>query len=124
LPTAANTDWVAKLQSNLKIFGRFVGQVVKATQDQANAQLVNEALKRLEGQLPRAAAILDASQAKPVRSGQRLGQRCARKRGADREVVRGLHGRPAAPAHRARHTMRPPTGKELEYGTWATTRAS
>jgi Asp-tRNA(Asn)/Glu-tRNA(Gln) amidotransferase B subunit len=40
---------VVKLQSNSKIFGWFVDQVMKATQGQANAQLVNEALKRALG---------------------------------------------------------------------------
>jgi aspartyl-tRNA(Asn)/glutamyl-tRNA(Gln) amidotransferase subunit B len=47
---AANPDQVAKLQSNPKVFGWFVGQVMKATEGQANPQLVNEVLKKkLEG---------------------------------------------------------------------------
>jgi aspartyl-tRNA(Asn)/glutamyl-tRNA(Gln) amidotransferase subunit B len=44
---AANPDQVAKLQSNPKVLGWFVGQVMKATQGQANPQLVNEVLERL-----------------------------------------------------------------------------
>ena len=43
---AANPDQVAKLQGNPKVFGWFVGQVMKATRGQANPQLVNEVLKR------------------------------------------------------------------------------
>jgi aspartyl-tRNA(Asn)/glutamyl-tRNA(Gln) amidotransferase subunit B len=43
---AANPDQVAKLQNNPKVFGWFVGQVMKATQGQANPQLVNEVLKK------------------------------------------------------------------------------
>jgi aspartyl-tRNA(Asn)/glutamyl-tRNA(Gln) amidotransferase subunit B len=43
---AANPDQVAKLENNPKIFGWFVGQVMKATQGQANPQLVNEVLRR------------------------------------------------------------------------------
>jgi aspartyl-tRNA(Asn)/glutamyl-tRNA(Gln) amidotransferase subunit B len=43
---AANPDQAAKLQSNPKVFGWFVGQVMRATQGQANPQLVNEVLKR------------------------------------------------------------------------------
>jgi aspartyl-tRNA(Asn)/glutamyl-tRNA(Gln) amidotransferase subunit B len=43
---AANPDQVAKLESNPKVFGWFVGQVMKATQGQANPQLVNEVLRR------------------------------------------------------------------------------
>ena len=43
---AANPDQVAKLRSNPKVFGWFVGQVMKATQGQANPQLVNEVLKQ------------------------------------------------------------------------------
>jgi aspartyl-tRNA(Asn)/glutamyl-tRNA(Gln) amidotransferase subunit B len=47
---AANPDKVAKLESNPKVLGWFVGQVMKATQGQANPQLVNEVLReRLEG---------------------------------------------------------------------------
>jgi aspartyl-tRNA(Asn)/glutamyl-tRNA(Gln) amidotransferase subunit B len=47
---AANPDQVAKLRDNPKVFGWFVGQVMKATQGQANPQLVNEVLrKNLEG---------------------------------------------------------------------------
>jgi aspartyl-tRNA(Asn)/glutamyl-tRNA(Gln) amidotransferase subunit B len=42
---AANPDQVAKLQSNPKVFGWFVGQVMKATQGQANPQLVNQVLR-------------------------------------------------------------------------------
>jgi aspartyl-tRNA(Asn)/glutamyl-tRNA(Gln) amidotransferase subunit B len=43
---AANPDQVAKLQGNPKLFGWFVGQVMKATQGQANPQLVNEVLRK------------------------------------------------------------------------------
>jgi aspartyl-tRNA(Asn)/glutamyl-tRNA(Gln) amidotransferase subunit B len=46
---AANPDQVAKLESNPKVFGWFVGQVMKATQGQANPQLVNEVLKKKLG---------------------------------------------------------------------------
>jgi aspartyl-tRNA(Asn)/glutamyl-tRNA(Gln) amidotransferase subunit B len=47
---AANPDHVAKLKDNPKVFGWFVGQLMKATQGQANPQLVNEVLrKKLEG---------------------------------------------------------------------------
>ena len=46
---AANPDQVAKLQGNPKVFGWFVGQVMKATQGQANPQLVNEVLKKKLG---------------------------------------------------------------------------
>jgi aspartyl-tRNA(Asn)/glutamyl-tRNA(Gln) amidotransferase subunit B len=47
---AANPDQVANLQNNPKVFGWFIGQVMKATRGQANPQLVNEVLKkRLEG---------------------------------------------------------------------------
>jgi aspartyl-tRNA(Asn)/glutamyl-tRNA(Gln) amidotransferase subunit B len=46
---AANPDQVAKLQTNPKVFGWFVGQVMKATQGQANPQLVNEVLKKKLG---------------------------------------------------------------------------
>jgi aspartyl-tRNA(Asn)/glutamyl-tRNA(Gln) amidotransferase subunit B len=47
---AANPDQVEKLRSNPKVLGWFVGQVMKATQGQANPQLVNEVLrKKLEG---------------------------------------------------------------------------
>ena len=47
---AANLDQVTKLQTNPKVFGWFVGQVMKATQGQANPQLVNQVLKKkLEG---------------------------------------------------------------------------
>jgi aspartyl-tRNA(Asn)/glutamyl-tRNA(Gln) amidotransferase subunit B len=37
---------VAKLRANPKVFGWFVGQVMKATEGQANPQLVNEVLRR------------------------------------------------------------------------------
>ena len=43
---AANPDQVARLRDNPKVFGWFVGQVMKATQGQANPQLVNEVLKK------------------------------------------------------------------------------
>jgi aspartyl-tRNA(Asn)/glutamyl-tRNA(Gln) amidotransferase subunit B len=43
---AANPDQVAKLENNPKVFGWFVGQVMKATQGQANPQLVNEVLNK------------------------------------------------------------------------------
>jgi aspartyl-tRNA(Asn)/glutamyl-tRNA(Gln) amidotransferase subunit B len=43
---AANPDQVEKLKGNPKVFGWFVGQVMKATQGQANPQLVNEVLKK------------------------------------------------------------------------------
>ena len=43
---AANPDQVAKLRDNPKVFGWFVGQVMKATQGQANPQLVNEVLRK------------------------------------------------------------------------------
>jgi aspartyl-tRNA(Asn)/glutamyl-tRNA(Gln) amidotransferase subunit B len=43
---AANPDQVKKLQNNPKVFGWFVGQVMKATQGQANPKLVNEVLKK------------------------------------------------------------------------------
>jgi aspartyl-tRNA(Asn)/glutamyl-tRNA(Gln) amidotransferase subunit B len=46
---AANPDQVEKLRSNPKVFGWFVGQVMKATQGQANPQLVNEVLKQKLG---------------------------------------------------------------------------
>jgi aspartyl-tRNA(Asn)/glutamyl-tRNA(Gln) amidotransferase subunit B len=46
---AANPDQVAKLRDNPKVFGWFVGQVMKATQGQANPQLVNEVLKNKLG---------------------------------------------------------------------------
>jgi aspartyl-tRNA(Asn)/glutamyl-tRNA(Gln) amidotransferase subunit B len=46
---AANPDQVEKLKSNPKVFGWFVGQVMKATQGQANPQLVNEVLKKKLG---------------------------------------------------------------------------
>jgi aspartyl-tRNA(Asn)/glutamyl-tRNA(Gln) amidotransferase subunit B len=47
---AANPDQVQKLENNPKVLGWFVGQVMKATQGQANPQLVNEVLKKkLEG---------------------------------------------------------------------------
>jgi aspartyl-tRNA(Asn)/glutamyl-tRNA(Gln) amidotransferase subunit B len=46
---AANPDQVRKLQSNPKVFGWFVGQVMKATQGQANPQLVNQVLRRKLG---------------------------------------------------------------------------
>ena len=42
----ANPDQVEKLKTNPKVFGWFVGQVMKATQGQANPQLVNQVLKR------------------------------------------------------------------------------
>jgi aspartyl-tRNA(Asn)/glutamyl-tRNA(Gln) amidotransferase subunit B len=43
---AANPDQVEKLKTNPKVFGWFVGQVMKATQGQANPQLVNQVLKQ------------------------------------------------------------------------------
>jgi aspartyl-tRNA(Asn)/glutamyl-tRNA(Gln) amidotransferase subunit B len=43
---AANPDQVAKLKTNPKVFGWFVGQVMKATEGQANPQLVNEVLRK------------------------------------------------------------------------------
>jgi aspartyl-tRNA(Asn)/glutamyl-tRNA(Gln) amidotransferase subunit B len=43
---AANPDQVEKLKGNPKVFGWFVGQVMKATQGQANPQLVNQVLKQ------------------------------------------------------------------------------
>ena len=43
---AANPDQVEKLRDNPKVFGWFVGQVMKATQGQANPQLVNEVLRK------------------------------------------------------------------------------
>jgi aspartyl-tRNA(Asn)/glutamyl-tRNA(Gln) amidotransferase subunit B len=46
---AANPDQVRKLQSNPKVFGWFVGQVMKATQGQANPQLVNQVLRQKLG---------------------------------------------------------------------------
>ena len=46
---AANPDQVARLRDNPKVFGWFVGQVMKATQGQANPQLVNEVLKKKLG---------------------------------------------------------------------------
>ena len=46
---AANPDQVAKLQSNPKVFGWFVGQLMKATKGQANPQLVNHVLKKKLG---------------------------------------------------------------------------
>ena len=46
---AANPDQVEKLRDNPKVFGWFVGQVMKATQGQANPQLVNEVLKKKLG---------------------------------------------------------------------------
>jgi aspartyl-tRNA(Asn)/glutamyl-tRNA(Gln) amidotransferase subunit B len=51
---AANPDQVAKLQNNPKVFGWFVGQVMKATQGQANPQLVNEVLRKRLGDQPTA----------------------------------------------------------------------
>jgi aspartyl-tRNA(Asn)/glutamyl-tRNA(Gln) amidotransferase subunit B len=46
----ANPDQVEKLKGNPKVLGWFVGQVMKATQGQANPQLVNQVLKKkLEG---------------------------------------------------------------------------
>jgi len=45
----ANPDQVAKLQNNPKVLGWFVGQVMKATQGQANPQLVNDVLKKKLG---------------------------------------------------------------------------
>jgi aspartyl-tRNA(Asn)/glutamyl-tRNA(Gln) amidotransferase subunit B len=44
---AANPDHVAKLKSNAKVLGWFVGQVMEATQGQANPQLVNQVLRKL-----------------------------------------------------------------------------
>jgi aspartyl-tRNA(Asn)/glutamyl-tRNA(Gln) amidotransferase subunit B len=46
---AANPDQVEKLKSNPKIFGWFVGQVMKATEGQANPQLVNQVLREKLG---------------------------------------------------------------------------
>ena len=46
---AANPDQFAKVESNPKVFGWFVGQVMKATQGQANPQLVNQVLKKKLG---------------------------------------------------------------------------
>jgi aspartyl-tRNA(Asn)/glutamyl-tRNA(Gln) amidotransferase subunit B len=46
---AANPDQVEKLRGNPKVFGWFVGQVMKATRGQANPQLVNEVLKQKLG---------------------------------------------------------------------------
>ena len=46
---AANPDQVAKLRNNPKVFGWFVGQVMKATRGQANPQLVNQVLRRQLG---------------------------------------------------------------------------
>ncbi|HEU4498002.1 MAG TPA: Asp-tRNA(Asn)/Glu-tRNA(Gln) amidotransferase GatCAB subunit B, partial [Sphingomicrobium sp.] len=46
---AANPDQVEKLKTNPKVFGWFVGQVMKATQGQANPQLVNEVLRNKLG---------------------------------------------------------------------------
>ena len=47
---AANPDQVESYRKNPKALGWFVGQVMQATQGQANPQLVNEVLKRkLEG---------------------------------------------------------------------------
>ena len=43
---AANPDQVARLASNPKVLGWFVGQVMKATHGQANPALVNEVLRR------------------------------------------------------------------------------
>jgi aspartyl-tRNA(Asn)/glutamyl-tRNA(Gln) amidotransferase subunit B len=46
---AANPDQVEKLKTNPKVFGWFVGKVMKATQGQANPQLVNQVLKQKLG---------------------------------------------------------------------------
>jgi aspartyl-tRNA(Asn)/glutamyl-tRNA(Gln) amidotransferase subunit B len=46
---AANPDQVERLKSNPKVFGWFVGQVMKATQGQANPQLVNAVLRNKLG---------------------------------------------------------------------------
>jgi aspartyl-tRNA(Asn)/glutamyl-tRNA(Gln) amidotransferase subunit B len=46
---AANPDQVEKLRGNPKVFGWFVGQVMKATQGQANPQLVNQVLREKLG---------------------------------------------------------------------------
>jgi aspartyl-tRNA(Asn)/glutamyl-tRNA(Gln) amidotransferase subunit B len=46
---AANPDQVEKLKGNPKVFGWFVGQVMKATQGQANPQLVNAVLRQKLG---------------------------------------------------------------------------
>ena len=46
---AANPDQVEKLKGNPKVLGWFVGQVMKATQGQANPQLVNEVLRKKLG---------------------------------------------------------------------------
>jgi aspartyl-tRNA(Asn)/glutamyl-tRNA(Gln) amidotransferase subunit B len=43
--TGRQSDQAAKLQSHPKVFGWFVGQVMKATRGQANPQLVKEVLK-------------------------------------------------------------------------------
>ena len=48
---AANPDQVEKLKSNPKVFGWFVGQVMKATEGQANPQLVNEVLEEAGDEL-------------------------------------------------------------------------
>ena len=45
---AANPDKVAEYRAGKdKLFGFFVGQVMKATQGKANPALVNEAVKKL-----------------------------------------------------------------------------
>ena len=46
---AANPEQVEKLKNNPKVFGWFVGQVMKATKGQANPQLVNQVLKQKLG---------------------------------------------------------------------------
>src|SRR5690606_39936183 len=46
---AANPEQVEKLQNNPKVFGWFVGQVMKATQRQANPRLVIQGLKQQLG---------------------------------------------------------------------------
>jgi aspartyl-tRNA(Asn)/glutamyl-tRNA(Gln) amidotransferase subunit B len=48
----ANPDQVESYRKNPKALGWFVGQVMRATQGQANPQLVNEVLKRKLGGPP------------------------------------------------------------------------
>jgi aspartyl-tRNA(Asn)/glutamyl-tRNA(Gln) amidotransferase subunit B len=43
---AANPDQVARLRNNPKVFGWFVGQVMKATRGQAKPRLGNEVLRK------------------------------------------------------------------------------
>ena len=49
---AANPDQVEKLQSNPKVFGWFVGQVMKATQGQANPSWSTRSCERSWGLEP------------------------------------------------------------------------